>query len=330
MTLSLADASFYAVATFLLHRHTMNFTTISLHRHLFAYLVLSVIPVCACAFLIGDLKPKSEFDWFDAMGEGGITLMTLIWIFFTLVSRPAGRVTNLLFVGLLFTHISMLLDFLDEFLRYPENHEWLTTVESLPAPIGMVMMSIALYHWHQEQSAINNQLRRTERYYREHSLTDFTTGLYSADYMKHQIKLEINHAKSQQTSFSLMMFDIRQFSQFNQDYGYQHGDILLREIAQIILMNIRDGDLACRYASDRFIVLMPHTRQDVAAEIERQTKQAIEHLAYKHDNTSCAVYPDVISCSHQYRGWHSYEEVLQDINRQLSHAKQQKEVKIPA
>lgn len=308
----------------------MNFTTLSLHRHLFCNLLISVITVCVSAFFIGDLKPRAELDWLDAMGEGGVTLITLIWIFFTLVSRPAGRVTTLLFVGLLLTHISMLLDFLDEFLSYPEHYQWLTTIESLPAPFGMVMMSIALYHWHQEQSAINNQLRRTERYYREHSLTDFITGLYSADYMKTQIRLEINQSKTQQTSFSLMMFDIKQFSIFNQHYGYQHGDTLLREIAQIILMNIRDGDLACRYASDRFIVLMPNTHKSVAAEIEIQTKQAIEHLAYKHDNTSLAIYPDVISCSHQYRGWLSFDEVLQDINTQLSRAKQPNDVQASA
>lgn len=308
----------------------MNFTYLSLHRHLFVYLFISLAIVCSGAFFIGELKPNAELDWLDAAGEGGITLMTLIWIFFTLVSRPAGRVTNLLFIGLLFTHISMLLDFLDEFLRYPEHHEWLTTIESLPAPIGMIMMSIALFHWHQEQAAINNQLRRTERFYREHSLTDFTTGLYSADYMKNQIRLEINHAKNQQSSFSLMMFDIRQFAQFNQHYGYKHGDTLLREVAHIIQMNIRDDDLACRYASDRFIVLMPNTSQKTAVEIAQQTKQAIEHLAYKHDNTSQAVYLDVTSCSNQYRGWHSYDEVLQDINTQLSDAKQQNVGKIPA
>jgi GGDEF domain-containing protein len=258
----------------------MNFTFLRLHKALFFYLLVIITFICSSAFSLGVLKPEAELDWLDATGEGGITLMTLIWIFFTLVSRPAGRVTNLLFIGLTFTHISMLLDFLDEFLRYPEQWAWLTTIESLPAPIGMVIMTFALYHWHQEQNIINNQLRRTERFYREHSLTDFTTGLYSADYMKNQIVLELNHAKAQQSSFSLAMFDIRHFSQFNHHYGFEHGDTLLREIAQLIKMNIRDGDLACRYASDRFIVLMPNTDNKTAQEISTQTKKSIEHLAF--------------------------------------------------
>lgn len=299
----------------------MNFTFLRLHKALFVYLALTMICIISGALFMGTLKPDVELDWLDALGEGGITLMTLIWIFFTLISRPAGRVTNLLFLGLILTHASMLLDFLDEFLTYPENWAWLTTIESLPAPLGMVMMSFALYHWHQEQAAINNQLRRKERYYREHSLTDFTTGLYSADYMKNQLKVEINNAKSQDSCFSLMMFDICQFSQFNHNYGTDHGDSLLREVAQLITMNIRDGDLACRYASDRFIVLMPNTNEATAQKIAMQTKESISHLAYKSDNTSEAIYPHVVSCSHQYRGWNNFDEILADINQQLSLAK---------
>lgn len=300
----------------------MNFTFLQLHRHLFFLLAISITLVVSLAFYAGNLKPSAEFDFIDAAGEGGITLMTLIWIFFTLVSRPAGKVTNLLFIGLAFMHISMLLDFLDEFLRYPETLAWITTIESLPAPIGMIIMSWALYQWHQEQHAINNQLRRTERFYREHSLIDFTSGLYSAEYMKAQIKNELNNSKGQHLSFSLVMLDIKQFSHFNLHYGYKHGDSLLREVAQLIQMNIRDGDLACRYASDRFIVLMPNTNKKTAQEIAQQTKLAIEHLAYKSDNTSQAIYPNIITCSHQYRGWHSYEEVLADINQHLCQAKQ--------
>jgi diguanylate cyclase (GGDEF)-like protein len=299
----------------------MNFTFLKLHKALFAYLVATISFVVFSTLSIGIFKPKGEIDWLDAIGEGGITLMTLIWIFFTLVSRPSGRVTNLLFIGLTLTHVSMLLDFLDEFLLYPQEWTWLTTVESLPAPFGMIMMSVALYHWHQEQNAINIQLRRTERFYREHSLIDFITGLYSADYMKNQIDLEVNSAKNLDSSFSLMMFDVQGFSRFNQCYGFENGDILLREIAQLITMNIRDGDLACRYASDKFIVLMPNTHKKIAEEIAKQTKIAIEHLAYKLDNTSEAIYPKVNTCSQQYFGWHSFIEILADINQHLSLAK---------
>ncbi len=299
----------------------MNFIFLRLHFNLFAYLLMTITAVVSMTFYFGSLKPVAEMDYIDAIGEGGITLMILIWIFFILASRPAGKVTNLLFTGLTFTHISMLLDFIDEFVRYPENWAWLTTVESLPAPVGMVIMSYALLLWHQEQNAINNQLRRTERFYREHSLSDHTTGLYSASYMKNQIKLELSSAKKASSTFALMMFDIRDFTNFNHHYGDKHGDMLLREVAQLIVMNIRDGDLACRYASDRFIVLLPKTGNTVATDIAQQTKAAIEHLAYKCDQTSQAVYPQIIACSQEYESWQNYQQILSDINQQITSAK---------
>jgi len=149
-------------------------------------------------FQTGQLKHATQIDFFDIAGEGGITLMTLVWIFFILISRPADKVINLLFTGLTLTHVSMLLDFIDEFLIYPDNNTWITTIESLLAPIGMIIMSFALYLWHQEQMTINTQLRNTEKYYRDHSLTDYVTGLYSAKYMKSQLQREILCGKTHQ------------------------------------------------------------------------------------------------------------------------------------
>lgn len=295
----------------------MNFSFIALHKPLFAVLLLINLLILLLCFSLGELKPTTDFDYVDASGEGGITLMTVVWIFFILASRPAGRVTHLLFAGLTLTHISMLLDFLDEFISYPETSTWITTIESLPAPIGMAVMTYALYQWHQEQNTINSQLRRTERYYREHSWSDFVTGLYSAEYMKAQLKRELELTRSNQTEFSLIMLDIREFSLFNQKYGDQHGDNLLREIAQLILMNIRDGDLACRYAADRFIVLLPCTTEQRATEIANQITQAIAHLAYKPDRSGKTFYPEAVNCVNQYRGWHQYQLILSDLNEQL-------------
>jgi len=300
----------------------MSLAYLNLHRHLVLILIFSIAFVVTIAFSQGDIKPWQNIDLIDATGEGGITFVLLMWIVFSLMSRPSGKVTTLLFFGLTLTHLSMLLDFLDEFVNYPASSAWLSTIESLPAPIGMLITSFALYYWFQEQMSINNQLRRTERFYREHSLIDFITGLYSAEYMKQQLKNELNTAKSHRASFSLMMIDIQNFSQFNRDYGYHHGDTLLREVAQLIRMNIREDDLACRYASDRFIVLMPNTQLATGQIIGEQIEQAIAHLAYKFGQSSEAIYTSVTICVKQYRGWHNYRDILTDMNAQLSLSKQ--------
>ncbi|MBU2894762.1 GGDEF domain-containing protein [Colwellia sp. D2M02] len=288
------------------------------NKYLVAILLFTLVTICSTAITIGEFKAINSIAWVDIIGEGGMMLMIFTWIVFTLISRPAGRVTTWLFTGLLLTEISMLLDFLDEFIHYAAHNSWFTTVESFPAAIGMVLMTFALYQLHFEQQTINTQLRRTERYYREHSLTDFVTQLYSAQYMKQQLKYELNHVKAHHSTFSLIMLDVRKFNDFNQRFGYAQGDFLLGEIAKLLLMNIRDGDLACRYASDRFIVLLPNTTANVARVISGHIEQAVAHLAYKSGDSSTAIYPKISSCVNQYQGQQSYQEILAQLNHKMS------------
>lgn len=290
------------------------------HLKLIAIYLLVLSGTIGLAFFFGDLKASSAFDYVDALGEGGMTLITFIWIGFTLLSRPRGKVTNWLFSGLLLMHISMLLDFLDEFLSYEQNNSWLTTVESLPAPVGMVIMSIALYQLYQEQIIINTQLRRTEHYYRDHRLTDFITGLYSAEYMKQQLQRLLSHDSD---NFSLIMVDMRQFDHFNREHGHHHGDRLLREIAQLTLMNIRDKDLACRYASDRFIILLPNSNKEVAEGIASDIESSITHLAFKVGENPQALFQQATLFAKEFNNTQSYHDVLNTMNMHISQLKTQ-------
>lgn len=301
----------------------MNTSFIKYHFHLLIILFFTLGAVITCTFNLGYLKPSSELDYFDALGEGGMTLMTLVWIGFILMSRPAGKVTNWLFSGLLLMNISMLLDFIDEFMRYPSTSAWLTTIEALPAVVGMVIMSIALYHWYQEQMTINAQLRRTERFYRDHSLTDFITGLYSAKYMKKQIKHQLLYSKKNNKPFTVMMIDIRQFDQFNRQHGHQQGDILLREIGQVITMNIRDQDLACRYASDRFVVLLPNSTTTLAEAFAWHIDNSLANLAFKVGSDPQANYQKITLCSKEFDGSQSDYQVLELMSQQMDSTKKQ-------
>lgn len=270
---------------------------------------------------LGLSKASNKIDYIDALGEGGITFITLIWTLFILISRPAGKVTNWLFYGLLLMHISMLLDFIDEFIYYPPESTWITAIESLPAPVGMVIMTIALSHLYQEQLTINSQLKRTERFYRDHSQTDFITGLYSASYMKQQISHELIHCKSSKTPFTLLMIDLCQFDQFNRQYGHQQGDYLLREIGQVITMNIRDQDLACRYASDRFIVLLPNTPKHTAKVLSEHIKTCLANLAFKVGLNQLSHYQKVTLCLGEFDSQQQGTQVLEQMNNNMLNTK---------
>ena len=230
-------------------------------------------------FSLGSLKSGAEIDTTDLIGEGGIVAVTLMWLVVTLVSRPAGQLTNLMTVGLVFMHIAVLADFLDEFLKYPAEYWWLSAYESIPAPIGMILMSIALYQWHQEQLQINQQLRKREFLYRDHGLIDFITGLYSAQYMQKQLDSLMTRSPNQ--DIQMLMVDIDYFEQFIQQHGDHAGDRILRELSELFLMNLRTTDLLCRYAGDRFIIMLTDSSRQQAKLMQDQFEQALAGVSIK-------------------------------------------------
>ena len=238
------------------------------------------------ALFLGNPKQSAYISGLDIVGEGSIVLLTLAWILAALASRPPGKVTSLLVFGLGFFLFSATLDFLDEFLRYPDDAHWISMIESYPAAVGMVVMTAALYQWHLEQRALNLQLRRREWDYRDHDKIDPITQLYRAEYWKEQIQ------KLQQFNKSavLAIIDINNFSLFNQQYGYTEGDRYLHEIAQLLVMNLRQHDLACRYAGDRFAILLPDVSPTQADIIIDEIKASIQHLAFRHQLNTNAIY----------------------------------------
>ena len=169
----------------------MRFNPFTHHR----FLTNAIIALFVIAFLLsaqaGELKPLADIAWLDILGEGGIVLMTLTWIAALLISRPPGKVTSFLVLGLGLFMFSASLDLFDEWLHQPTN-TWLTWIESLPAPIGMIFTSLGLYQWHQEQYVLNRQLKRREAQHREHELVCSITGLYKADYLQAVLKEQLS------------------------------------------------------------------------------------------------------------------------------------------
>ncbi|WP_017444492.1 GGDEF domain-containing protein [Gayadomonas joobiniege] len=283
-------------------------------------LLMFIIGICCSLLLIvfsqGTLKAQSDSDYLDILGEGGMLIMTGLWLFFLLASRPHGRVTLLLAVGLSCFLMSCMLDLLDEFFSYPDKDFWLYWVESLPASIGMILMSWGLYLWHQEQVKLHQQLSRREAFYREHSLIDYVTQLYSAEYMRTHLA-KLNRAG---TPYSLAMLDINNFAAFNRQYSHLDGDRLLREVADIIVMNLRHADLACRYAGDRFILVLPDTCERETGEIITQIQTAINHLAFKPSRTGKAVYHKVSAAWQHMLAGSDIEDAIKQVNLKLEQA----------
>ena len=251
-----------------------------LHRLKLAALLLAANLALLLHLAAGDLKPMAEWVWLDILGEGGSALLALAWLLLILKSRPAGRVSSLLALGLGCVFFSWWVDALDEFIRLPDSIAWDSWLESAPMPIGLLLMTVGLYHWHHEQLAISAQLEKRERLFREHRLFDKLTPLGAAEYLRRQLQLSLQHAEQAQP-LSLVAVDLDNFSALNQRFGHAEGDAVLQAISQQLLLNLRCQDLLCRLAGDRFVVLLPNTGETLARQLAGELQQAVAHLAHK-------------------------------------------------
>ncbi|TQV78750.1 GGDEF domain-containing protein [Exilibacterium tricleocarpae] len=257
----------------------------ALHGLKLGVLIALALLLCGIYVWLGSAKSRADIDVIDVVGEVGVSVIITLWIGILLIARPGGRVTNILYAGTGCFWLSSLLDVMDEFVRAPADSRWFSWLESLPLTAGLVLISYGLWLWYREQQGVNRQLRSRERFYREHALIDHLTQLNGAVYMTHQLRRELILHKHQGQPLSLALIDLDDFDDYNRRYGTEQGDQALLHTAELILLTIRATDLACRYAGDRFIVLMPKTPSDSAQLIARQLHDTLKNH-YWHNRAS--------------------------------------------
>ncbi|WP_041522418.1 diguanylate cyclase [Gilvimarinus agarilyticus] len=242
---------------------------------------------------VGDVKNWGDIDWLDIVGEGGVCLLAALWLGFTLNSRPNGAVTNLLALGLGLIFVGTFQDLLDEIIAIDKGLFLNSGLESILMPTGLTVLTFGLYHWHKEQLVFSEQRRKREQVFREYRLQDGLTGLGDARFLRRQLSAALQRARHQQQPLALVLLDIDHFAATNQRFGHAEGDRLLQELAELILLNLRRTDLLCRYAGDRFAVVLPNTGELMAREITAQLSRAIEHFAYKTAQQGETVYQSI-------------------------------------
>ncbi len=77
------------------------------------------------------------------------------------------------------------------------------------------------------------------------------------------------------------MLDLDHFKHFNDTYGHEAGDTLLRELGRFLQAHIRREDIACRYGGEEFILIMPEAWLDVTRERAEWLREEIKKLTVK-------------------------------------------------
>jgi len=114
---------------------------------------------------------------------------------------------------------------------------------------------------------------------RNQSIRDPLTGLYNRRYLEESLNRELHRANRTGRTVSLVMLDLDHFKHFNDTFGHQVGDILLKEIAGVIKNRVRAGDLACRYGGEEFSLILAEVDTEGAHRCVESIRETIKHLS---------------------------------------------------
>jgi len=241
--------------------------------------VRAAIAIAALYAGFGAAKAWADWRWIDIAGEGGTAVMAACWMWIVLGSRPAGRVTLLLALGLAGLALGAWADALDELFAMqavaPRFDKWL---ESGLMPLGMVLLTLGLVGWRREQFQLSDHMRNRERLFREHRAFDRITQLAHAEYLGEQLRLE--QARDAARPAALLMLEITGLAPLLHAHGRRDGVRALQAVTHQVLLNLRNDDLLCRYAGDRFLLLLPQTGLESARRCGAHLEQMVTRMAF--------------------------------------------------
>jgi len=117
---------------------------------------------------------------------------------------------------------------------------------------------------------------------RGQSLRDPLTGLFNRRYMEESLERELSRAVRNNQSVALLMLDIDHFKRFNDTFGHQAGDTLLRALGGFLMKRTRGQDAACRYGGEEFALILSGTSIGSAHKRAELMREELTHLTAEH------------------------------------------------
>jgi len=152
-------------------------------------------------------------------------------------------------------------------LRSPEDQ-----VEALASQASAVGERISL-------ALANLRLRDVLR---NQSIRDPLTGLFNRRFMEESLEREVRRAARNNESVSLLMLDIDHFKQFNDTFGHQAGDMILRQFGDFLNQRTRGQDVACRYGGEEFVLILAGATDDDGSKRAEILREELKQLTVWH------------------------------------------------
>ena len=106
------------------------------------------------------------------------------------------------------------------------------------------------------------------------SVVDPLTGLYNRRYMEESLDRELRRAKRKNSDVGVMMLDVDHFKTFNDTFGHEAGDAVLRSLGTLLREQFRGEDITCRYGGEEFTIILPDASSQITQQRAEQVREA--------------------------------------------------------
>ncbi|MBK7000045.1 MAG: diguanylate cyclase [Rhodoferax sp.] len=161
---------------------------------------------------------------------------------------------------------------------------------------------------------------------RQAAIRDVLTGLYNRRFFDESSQREVIRALRLQAQgnyagLALMMIDIDHFKRFNDQYGHDVGDQVLREVAQVLQNQTRGSDVAARYGGEEFTIVLADITKELALGRAQRVREAVEKLVLRPSGKDVGVITISIGLAQFPANGSTVEDLLSAADKALYEAK---------
>jgi len=132
------------------------------------------------------------------------------------------------------------------------------------------------------QIALSLASLRMRESLRDQSIRDPLTGLFNRRFMQESLDRELHRARRKNRALAVVFMDIDYFKRFNDTYGHEAGDFVLRSFADVFRQHFRSDDVICRYGGEEFAVILPESTAADAAKRAATLCEAVKTIGLRY------------------------------------------------
>lgn len=165
-----------------------------------------------------------------------------------------------------------------------------------------------------------NSLRELSEALRDSALHDSLTGLDNRRSLMERLREETERAIRKSAPYGLAILDVDRFKSINDRFGHEAGDKALCAISEVIRRSLREYDVCGRWGGEEFLVLLPETTIEAAAQVVERIRTSMEQVQLQLSATDTPKVTASFGLT-QYRLGESFSDTINRADSGLLKAK---------